>query len=204
MLLLLFVTTSCDKEQNSRMDDFYLDFATVEKNTDKTYFVLDNYRTLVPRVEPSKQWSEGQRVGINYTPLSGDTIKVNSVSEIYTRQIKKTNGKDEIQTDPIKIQSVWVGGDHLNIIFNVEYFDTSHSMELIHDTNDDSEIMLYLSYSRNNDSPGYSQKMYASFYLGDIQSDDGEYTPFKLHMNSTSGFRIYNFKVSSKRRDKSQ
>lgn len=199
LLFILFIAISCDTDKDNRMDDFLLDFATVQKSSGSTSFVLDNYRSLVPKIEPSKEWDEGQRVVINYTFLSGDTIKVNSVSEIYIGQIKSLYGVDDIQTEPIKIQSVWVGGNHLNLIFNVEYYDKAHKIELIHDTSKESDISLYLSYSREDDVPGYSQKMYTSFYLGDIQSEEVEDTPFKLYINTTSGLMTYNFKVTSKR-----
>ena len=199
-LVLVFITAiGCDKESDKRMDDFILDFATIDNISGKTYFVLDNYRVLIPTAEPSKSWPMGQRVILNYSILNSNTIKVNSVSEIYTGKIKVRDDVDNISNDPIKVQSVWVGGDHLNLIFNVEYYDQPHSIDLIRNTEVGDNIELYISYSRNNDSPGYSKKMYASFYLGDIQSDNDVLTPFTLLINTETGLRIDSFEVSGSR-----
>ena len=200
MILFFLFSLSCSKEGVERMDDFLLDFATVNKSSGKTYFILDNYRVLVPTIEPTQSWNEGQRVGINYTLLNGDTIKINSVSEIYTGQLKYIDEEEEIEDDPIKIESVWVGGSHLNIIFYAEYYNTPHTIDLFYNLDDNSEAKLYLSYSRNGDSPGYSKKMYASFNLADIQSESEDSTPFKLSINTFAGLRVYEFAVSGKRR----
>lgn len=195
LVLMLFTVIGCDKVSDRRMDDFILDFATIDIISGNTYFVLDNYKVLTPKVEPTESWPMGQRVILNYSLLNSNTIKVNSVSEIYTGNIKVSDYVENISADPIKIQSVWVGGSHLNLIFNVEYYDQPHSIDLIRNAEREDEIELYIAYSRNNDSPGYSKKMYASFYLGDIQSDNDVVTPFTLFINTESGLRIDNLKV---------
>ena len=64
------------------MENYLVEFATVIKENSKYHFKLDNGRVLIP--DESKQYSGegGQRVILNYTPLEGDAIKINSVSKI--------------------------------------------------------------------------------------------------------------------------
>ncbi|WP_436418818.1 hypothetical protein [Petrimonas sp.] len=56
-------------------------------------------------------------------------------------------------------------------------------------------IDLHFSHSRNNDPPGYTKKLYASFSLAAIKSPNGSPAPFRLHINTQSGERIFELEV---------
>ena len=190
---LLLLVTACEKEP-SRTDNFRIEFATVLKPAEKTTFQLDNHKILIPKELKDYSGKDGQRVVVNYTPWRGDTVKVNNVSDIFTGSIKTSDAPDKLTKDPLKIQSVWVGANYLNLILEIEYYNKSHTIGLFRDTNA-SGIELHLSHSKNNDPPGYAQKLYASFSLAAIQSANGSPTPFRLFINTPSGTRVFELEV---------
>ncbi len=192
LLILFFFAQSCEKEM-ARMDDFFLEFATVDRNSDDLFFVLDNQRRLTPISLPGFSAESGQRVVINFTPIKGDSVKVNSVAGIFTGEIKKSNNiNDSLVVDPVKIQSVWVGGNYLNLIFEFEYYESDHTIGLIRDeTANETDLNLYFFHSKNDDKPGYFRKTYASFLLTSLASDDGAPIKFTFHINTLTGVNTY-------------
>ncbi len=189
-LLLLFV--SCEK-QPKRLDDFFVEFATVVKSGDKINFELDNGKRLIPETLKNYSGKEGQRVVLNYTPTETGMIKVNSVSDIFTGTLQTTNNLSDIYLDPVEIQSVWVGGNYLNMILDIEYFNKRHTAGLFRDTNAPGNI-IYLSYTRNGDSPGYAKKLYLSFLISSLKIS-GQETPFTLRINTANGQRTINLTI---------
>lgn len=173
------------------MDDYLMEFATLLKEADTYRFELDNGRLLFPENTDNIKGENGQRVILNYTPLNGDSIKVNHTSTIYTGLIEQGSYPDKYVDDPVKIQSVWVGGNYLNLILEVEYHSVPHSLALLRDDSS-SSIDLYISHSRNNDPAGYPQVMYASFLLTDLgKVSPTQPIPFRLFINTYSGLRVF-------------
>ncbi len=177
------------------MENYLVEFATVIKENSKYHFKLDNGRVLIP--DESKQYSGegGQRVILNYTPLEGDAIKINSVSNIFTGTIQEDGFPQNYSNDPVKIQSVWVSGEWLNLIMEIEYFNVPHKIALLRDYSSRSTD-LYFSHSSNNDPPGYPKKMYASFFLSDLRGEtENPPIPFRLFINSHSGIRLFELEL---------
>lgn len=190
---VFLITLACEKEPE-RIDDFLVEFATVVKPAEQITFQLDNQKILVPKELKDYSGKNGQRVILNYTPLRGDTIKVNDVSDIFTGTVQESNAVADLIKDPVKIQSIWVGGNYLNLILEIEYYDKTHTIGLFRDTQS-STIDLYLAHSKNNDPPGYSKKLYASFSLSAIKFTNGSPTPFRFHINTHSGERVFEMEV---------
>lgn len=189
--ILLIISQGCQKEPD-RIDNYLVDFATLLKEGSIYRFKLDNGRTLIPQKEVSLSVSEGNRVIINWTPLDGDTVKVNKVSPIFTDTIHTVGYPAIYRDDPVKIVSLWVGDIWLNLIIEIEYHSINHSIRLFRDM-ESEEVTLYLSHSTNNDPPGYSEKIYASFQLSSLRKDEEELeTAFKLFINTNSGMREFN------------
>ncbi len=196
LLLMLVLAVSCEKDQ-ARIDDFFLEFATVERPFGDLVFVLDNYRVLVPHNQSTYAGKAGQRVIINYTPLDGDSIKINSISDIYTGEIKKRDNIESIQNDAVKMQSVWVGGDYLNMILDVEFYDKAHIVDLLQSVSSE-DVNLYFIHSKNDDPPGFYKKMYLSFSLTSLKTNNSQPINFKLHLKTLTGMQIYNFEYAAK------
>ncbi len=193
LLSLLFVT-ACEKEPN-RMNDYFLEFATVLKSNGEIKFALDNRKILIPKTSTSYDGVDGQRVILDYSPYRADTVIINRVTDIFTSTIAKNGFPIRWATDPVKIQSVWVGGDYLNLIIEIEYHSKPHTVGLLRDF-ESSQVDLYFSHSRNDDPPGYPQKMYASFSLNSLRnSTTSNSIPFSLFINTDKGLREFRFEL---------
>ncbi len=186
---VLIFTFGCDKDV-MRLDDFYLEFATVTKSAKGLNFELDDYRILTPEKAPNYTGNEGQRVILNYTPLKDNTIKINSISDIHTGAIQYTDNTDTIPTDMVKVQSVWTAGKYLNMIIEVEYFDIEHSVGIVRNIST-PDINLYFTHSTNNDPRGYQKKMYISFSLSPFMNESNIDTPINLFVNTYDGIKKY-------------
>jgi hypothetical protein len=193
LTVILLIFGACEKD-DERIDNFLVEFATVIQTADRLTFQLDNFKTLVPIDPRGYSGKDGQRVILNYSPLRGDTIQINSVNDIFTGIIRESDDLSTLIKDPVKIQSVWVGGNHLNMILEIEYFEKRHVVGLFRDTRS-KDIDLHFSHSREGDPPGYTEKFYASFPLANIKSSDGSPTPFRLHIHTHSGGRIFEMEV---------
>lgn len=189
LLLIISLLSACEKE-TERMDNYLVDFATVVKENGDYRFRLDNDRLLIPESVRNYTGEEGQRVVLNYVPLEGDHIKINYVSNIFTAPIQSDDLPENYPNDPVKIQSIWVGGDYLNLILEIEYHSIPHKVALFRDHSSTS-VDLHLSHSSNNDPRGYPKMMYASFLLSSLREQTGgNPIPFRLFINTYEGMRI--------------
>lgn len=191
--LLFLQFWSCSKEPE-RLDDYLVELATTVKGN-SYHFILDNGDILTPVSVGNFEGKSGQRVILNYTPLDDERIKIIQIAPIFTGDITYEVLPDIHSSDPVKLKSVWVGGNYLNIIIEIEYHSKAHSLSLLRDINS-PEIELHLLHFRNKDSPGYPRTMYASFLIDDIRSESGiSPTPFKLYLNTNSGIRQINLNL---------
>ena len=188
--LLLLQAAGCDKEPK-RLDDYFVDFTTVQKEGAGYRFLLDNGRLLIPR-ETDYTGNEGQRVILNYVPWQGDTVKINHISDIFTGFVQSDGFPERYKNDPVKIQSVWVGGDYLNMIIEVEYHSKAHKVALFRDLSSPT-VDLWFSHSREDDPPGYPQMMYASFLLSSLRTQSGDSVPFRVFIQTYDGQREMQF-----------
>lgn len=191
-IILLSLLTGCEKEPE-RMDNYLVNFATVLKEESGYRFRLDNNRTVIPKIMDDYKGSEGQRVILNYTPLKGDTIHVRRISDIFTDVIQQNGFPERYVDDPVRIQSVWVAGDYLNMIIEIEYHSVPHVVSLFRDHLSDT-VNLWFSHSRNNDPRGYQRTMYASFSLQSLRNGSNSTAiPFRLFIHTPAGMREFQF-----------
>lgn len=186
IVFLLLSVVGCE-EKPQRLDDYFVDFATVKKSGNGYLFQLDNQRLLIPR-ETDYTGQEGQRVVLNYVPLKGDTVKIHAVRNILTGVIQSEGFPGKLVKDPVKIQSIWVGGDYLNMIIETEYHSTPHQVALLRNGSSPS-IDLYFSHSRGDDPPGYPQIMYASFLMSSLRIEKPSPVSFRLFIHTYDGLR---------------
>jgi hypothetical protein len=188
--LLLLPVTGCEKDPK-RLDNYFVDFATVKKEAAGYRFLLDNGRLLVPQ-ETDYTGDEGQRVIFNYVPLQGDTVKINQVTNIFTGAIQSEGFPERYTKDPVKIQSIWVAGGYLNMVIETEYHSKPHKVALFRDSSSPSAD-LYFSHSREDDPPGYPQIMYVSFLLSSLHTQNGTPVSFRLFIQTYNGLREMHF-----------
>ena len=189
-LISLSLLQSCEKE-GKRLDDYWVNFATVVKSNTEVTFQLDNNKVLIPKELKDYKGDIGQRVLLNYSFLRGDTIKVNSVSNILTGNIKLTGYPEQQFTDPVNIQSIWVSGNYLNMILEIDYNKTAHSVALFKKPSL-TENALYFSHSTNGDAAGAPVLMYLSFSLDNLRVSGNEHPiPFTVYINTHSGLKTF-------------
>ena len=192
---LLFAITfisfllSCQKEA-TRIPDFWREFATVEIIDANISFILDNGSILKPQEPISFDLENGSRVIIDYTPIEGEFIKINSIRSIFMGAIQEEGYPEKVKTSPIKIKTIWVSGHFLNISFEVDYHSKPHITGLYRDIQE-SRPTLYFSYSREDDPPGAPTLTYLSFDLRSLENNE----PFSVYVNTNEGEREFNFSL---------
>lgn len=195
LIIVFLLAVGCEKE-DERIDNFLVDFATVLHSQQIVFFQLDNQRILIPKELKNYSGNNGQRVILNYTPLRGDTIKVNDVANIFTGAIQLPGFFQQPSKDPVKIQSVWVGGDYLNMIFETEYHSEQHLIGLFIMDPSSTPKELYFSHSRNNDPPGYPQTFYASFLISSLRpAGSSDPVSFRLFVNTYTRMREFDLEL---------
>lgn len=187
--LALLTLVSCDKEVE-RLDDYLVEFATVIKLTDNYNFKLDNGTLLTPKSNVNYSGKQGDRVILAWTPSEDNIVEIKNISSIHTASILEDGYPNLYVNNPVKIQSVWVGGDYLNMILEIEYHSTPHSIAVLRDMQSET-VDLHFAHSTNNDPRGYPQIMYASFLISSIRKDNDIETDFNLYINTNSGIRRF-------------
>ena len=189
VIVLSLQLIACEKEPD-RMDNYWVDFATVIKTRDQLSFQIDhNPNRVVPDQPIDEVLAAGQRVILNYTPVRDDIIHVNDLRKVFTGVIILSPSM-EIFTDPVKVQSIWVTDDHINMILEIEYHHTPHTFALYRDPTDLTHVNLFLSHSKNDDSPGHAEKVYLSFSLHSLSPTEMD-RPFKVNLHTREGIRIF-------------
>ncbi len=66
------------------MDNYWVDLATVLLDRDQLSLQLDNNQIVVPDQPIQEDLETGQRVIINYTPITNNLIQVHFLRKIFT------------------------------------------------------------------------------------------------------------------------
>ena len=182
ILLMILVLTSCDKDERSYSDNFWVTLATVRQASSTSIFSLqlDNGLLVWPienRV-PDFMASSGQRVMINYTLLSDSVsgpqkreIRLNSIGDVMTKQVIRmtTANKDSIGNDPLDIDEIWIGGNYLNVSFFSNGEKIKQAINLVYNTtiaaNADGKTHFELHQNNNGDASGNRNKAIISYDL---------------------------------------
>lgn len=189
-IVLIPLLLACEKE-SVRIDNYLVEYATVNVAGSTVTFKLDDGKILMPETTADKlDVEDGVRVILNYTPLDEDGfIKVNRIQKIFMDVIKEEGFPEELKTSPIKIVTIWVSGQYLNMSFEVDYHSKPHVTGLYRDM-EAAEPTLYFSYSREDDPPGAPTLTYLSFDLNSLKRD----IPFTMYVNTYDGVREFTFR----------
>lgn len=190
IILYFFTLTGCNNELE-RLEDYLVEFATVIKQGTNYIFKLDNGTILTPAGSVNFNGDTGDRVILNWIPTNDNIVNINRVSAIYTGNIQNEGYPNLYVNDPVKIQSIWVGGEYLNMILEIEYHSIQHSIGVLRDMESQSTD-LYFAHSSNNDPKGYPQIMYASFLISSLRNTNNTTEmPFNLYINTDKGIRHF-------------
>lgn len=180
---------SCnDDDDNYSLGKRWEALATVEPISDNSYyFVLDNGEKLgVAASNVVYIPKSGQRVYLNFTYLSDEAnnydhlIKVNWLAEILTKGVIDLTyeNQDSIGNDPVKVHSLWIGDDYLNIHFGYNASgQVAHYINLVNNTtidpNEDGKIHLEFRHNTNQDPQWYGRDSYVAFDLRPYKQEYG-------------------------------
>ena len=195
--MLFILLTACGGQEFARMDDFKVDFATVLVETGHApslQIQFDNGQIFTPINPEVVSGGNGQRVVINYTPLENNKLRIRGITNILTGNIRTEGSPELFKQDPVRIQSVWVGGEYLNMILEVQFHSVAHSVALYRDM-DSPTIDLHLYYSRNNDAAGTTRMFHASFLLSSLRDKADAPVPFRFFINTHRGEREFAFEL---------
>ena len=137
----LLSVTSCDKEEQSSLDKYWVSLATVYQTNHSGNFGVqfDNGSYAIAN-ETDFKAENGKRVIINYSILSDSIneqllrkIRINNINEIEIKKIEVLNAsnQDNIGNDPVDIDEIWVGGNYLNVSFRYYGDKVNHLFSMV-------------------------------------------------------------------------
>lgn len=199
-ILSVFGLNSCSVDQ-STSDQFVLELATVKPIDEKAgtyYLTLDDGSSLKPATydiayEPKAQ----QRVKVSYTLLPESNSeassydyngRINFIQNIVTKSVIELteDNEKEVGNDPIKILSLWVGDNYLNIHFGINMGgEHAHTLNLVKNkltnpVSGDGTIALEFRHNSNGDPQLYGKDDYAAFDLREFMTLDAGSVTFKI------------------------
>ncbi|MFV0538944.1 MAG: NigD-like protein [Dysgonomonas sp.] len=203
LLALGFV--SCGDDDGYSLDKYWRSIATINKVGDNTYdFTLDSGEKLWVAAPVGLNLDpKNKRAIINYTILSDAQngydhyIKLNGFSEVLTKDIIYIAPDDKIKQDsighsPIKVYSVWEGGDYLNISFGFNVGGIGgHMINLVSAESDLSKdeniVKLEFRHNQKNDPEHYPSKSYVSFNLAPYKIEGRDEVTIELMWKDFDG-----------------
>jgi hypothetical protein len=202
VLALEFI--SCNDDGYS-LDKYWRSMATVNKTGDNTYdFTLDNGKKLWIAAPAGLNLNpKYDRAIIDYTILSDAQngydhfIKLNRFYDVLTKdaiyiapgdQVKQ----DSIGHDPIKVHSVWEGGDYLNIYFGFNAGGVnSHMINLVSAEPDlsvnEDIVKVEFRHNKKDDPEHYPSNGYVSFDLSPYKTGGRNKVTFELTWEDFNG-----------------
>ena len=209
LLVIPFVWSCNDREDENEADNYLVNFATVDnpKQVTSFDFVLDNQTRLRTASSAISYYrpKDGQRVVLNYSILSNKPvgseykhdIRINDVFEVLTKGIFNITPaiEDSIGNDAIHIERIWVGSDYLNVEFAYPGYNKTHFINLVSDgakTYNDGKIHLEFRHNANSDFPNYNKWGYVSFNLKSLKQEGKNSVDLVIHTSEfNSGKQTY-------------
>ncbi|WP_036930402.1 NigD-like protein [Prevotella sp. 10(H)] len=198
--------SSCDDIDGYSLGNFWEDIVTVQKIDENTYsFVRDNGEKLWVAAPVGVKWKpKYDRAVINFTILSDEKdgydhyIRLNDYYDVLTKNAIYIDPddkfrQDSIGNDPIKVTSVWEGGDYLNFKFAYNTGEKEpHMLNLVSAETDlslDKDIVkLEFRHNVNKDEPAkYPVRGYVSFNLKPYKTEGRDKVTFEITWKESNG-----------------
>lgn len=100
-----------------------------------------------------------------------------------------SNWKNEIKQDPVKVQSIWVKGDFLNLVLLVKAQNNPHAFRFI-EASDGSILKLTFYHDKGKDIEAYTQRAYLSVPLAQYKS---HFQQLQFSINTEQEMKVYTF-----------
>lgn len=195
-ILCLFsgIFLSCKNDETFDYEEFPLDMVTCLINNNSVYFQLDNGSYLIPDNTITPEGIKNmQRVMLNYVIKEKRItdkeyiIKVRSIGQVLYKGILNISAEDAptIKDDSIYLNSIWYGGECINLRYKIEFNNIPHSLEMIYIPEKqlpDDTLRLQLRHDKNNDPAGFLTAGYASFRISPLLIRQN-LTTIKIYVN---------------------
>lgn len=175
-VLLVLLFSACSE------DDYYypsvkLEFVTVCMDADDHSVTLipdkGDVLEVVENKSDLRQIPEsGLRVVANYEPLEDKQAIIYGMAEILSPCPEPASSdlfSDGIKTDPVTLESIWLGRRYLNMVLQVRLKNGIHYFhfveERVEETESEKKVTLLLYHDARGDMQAYTQDVYASVPL---------------------------------------
>lgn len=182
LLPLTIGIISCSDDDSYTYPNLLNEFADAATDSSArfAYLQTDNGEKL-PVVNAKELSTEGvtpdttYRTIVSYVPTLTEKgtlgAHIYSLQAIAAPQIQPATDFAEVKNDPLKVQSIWRGGDYLNFILLVKAQKGKHTFQFIKDSltfsasTGQRTLYLRLYHDANNDVQAYTQKVCLSLPL---------------------------------------
>lgn len=176
---------SCEKESSYDYGPFWLDIVTYQAPDNvPAYFTLEKNQEEPVSLIPHEQLSlnnanDGTRVMLQY--IKNETINDNEfyitikgLSRILSDSLRVATPElmELLPDDKIRLNSIWKSGDYLNIKYQSEFHNITHSQIFLteKDKLKNDTIVAEIRHNRRNDPPGYWTNSVSSYYIGALKN----------------------------------
>jgi hypothetical protein len=200
---IIAILFSCkDKTVDYGLDTYYVEIVTAQNANE---FLLDNGELIVAEpTDDKKTYAFGDRVLLNYTLLPSSvsgrdyTVRINGSAKIPLGKLTLVNDsviKSSV-TEPVLLESVWLGSHYLNMQFYFNYKSVTHKIGLVVDSTRlaSDTLRMFFLHDPENDPPGYPNHVYLSFDLESVLGASGKDRPVSVQISSSNyGNKTYEF-----------
>lgn len=197
ILVCIALFSACKSEESGGYPIFYADIVSCHIDSDKHITfeqILSNDNgsiTLQPETAYSNEnIAEGQRVLLQYIVNSTPSeslynISISQIGSVRSDTIASVSA-DSIASypnDAVRVETLWRTGGYLNFDMQLEYYGTTHRLDLFYRPEQVSSDTLdvILRHDRNGDAAGYWTEAYASFFIPEML--DTSYKAIRIYAN---------------------
>ena len=192
VLLVALFFVQCDKEDDYVYPDVLTDFMDLHTNDES---VIDYIRPDVSGMLSLNHRLSGQglkedtvyrAVGMYSLPDAEGRTSVYSVSLVYAEPPVRLGEGLTLLADPLNIESVYRGGDYLNVVAQPMMQSIPHSYTFAEDSlvskGGCTRLYLKLGHSRNGDRESFSRRVYLSVPLKGYALSAGDTIVFRANV----------------------
>ena len=179
IILSFTLLSSCSKDEEYVYPDLYNEFVDFTTNGEGTVYMMttdagENWNLPTIKGLTGLKPDSIYRVVAKFVPGSSEN---DNMATLYSSQGTlspvpvSASRFTVVKTDPVKIQSIWRGGEYVNIVLNVLVKDKSHKFNFIQNSLSDTgeggkkRLSITLYHDNNDDVLAFYRTVYLSVPL---------------------------------------
>lgn len=178
------------------MGEYYVDVVKVLSSN--TFSKLDQNETLLVSEKSLTSVEAGSRILLNYSYLdkkeNGFSVKINGGSSMLCDSIvKNTVLIEQLTSEPILLETVWLGLQYLNVSCYVDFYSNGPVAALVLDEYDGQTCRLSFIYDKRKDPAGSRRKINASFDLSNVLGKPAGTKKVIVSFNNKERDKVFEF-----------